>query len=95
MKYYKNPTTEQVHAYEADGSQDEFILPHLVPITEEEAKALVEKNKPPMTPEQAKRMRQRAFAAEADPLFFKAQRGEATMEQWQAKVQEIRNRFPG
>lgn len=34
------------------------------------------------------------YAAEADPLFFKAQRGEATMQQWQDKVAEIKARFP-
>ena len=38
--------------------------------------------------------RRAAYIAEADPLFFKAQRGEATMEEWQAKVQEIKARFP-
>lgn len=35
-----------------------------------------------------------AFKNEADPLFFKVQRGELTLEQWQAKVDEIRQRFP-
>jgi hypothetical protein len=43
---------------------------------------------------QASRKRQQAYIAEADPLFFKAQRGEATMEEWQAKVAEIKTRFP-
>ena len=38
--------------------------------------------------------RRNAYIAEADPLFFKAQRGEATMEEWQAKVAEIKTRFP-
>ncbi|CAB4166554.1 hypothetical protein UFOVP837_32 [uncultured Caudovirales phage] len=38
--------------------------------------------------------RRSAYIAEADPLFFKAQRGEATMEEWQAKVAEIKTRFP-
>jgi hypothetical protein len=38
--------------------------------------------------------RRAAYIAEADPLFFKAQRGEATMEEWQAKVTEIKARFP-
>lgn len=38
--------------------------------------------------------RQAAYIAEADPLFFKAQRGEATMEEWQAKVAEIKARYP-
>jgi hypothetical protein len=40
------------------------------------------------------RNRAAAYAAEADPLFFKAQRGEATIEEWQDKVDEIRNRYP-
>lgn len=35
-----------------------------------------------------------AYAAESDPLFFKAQRGEATMDEWLAKVAEIKARFP-
>ena len=43
---------------------------------------------------EAKRNRAAAYTAEADPLFFKAQRGEATLEEWQAKVDEIRERFP-
>jgi len=38
--------------------------------------------------------RAHAYTTEADPLFFKAQRGEATIEEWEAKVQEIRDRFP-
>jgi len=42
----------------------------------------------------AQRKRAAAYTAEADPLFFKAQRGEATIEEWQAKVAEIRNRYP-
>jgi hypothetical protein len=42
----------------------------------------------------SEQLRKAAYIAEADPLFFKAQRGEATMEEWQAKVAEIRNRFP-
>jgi hypothetical protein len=42
----------------------------------------------------ASHQRQQAYIAEADPLFFKAQRGEATMEEWQAKVAEIKARYP-
>jgi hypothetical protein len=38
--------------------------------------------------------RRSAYIVEADPLFFKAQRGEATVEEWQAKVAEIKTRFP-
>ena len=39
-------------------------------------------------------LRAAAYNTEADPLFFKAQRGEATVEEWQAKVAEIKARFP-
>jgi hypothetical protein len=38
--------------------------------------------------------RKAAYIAEADPLFFKAQRGEATMQEWQDKVAEIKARYP-
>jgi hypothetical protein len=42
----------------------------------------------------AQHNRATAYTTEADPLFFKAQRGEATIEEWQAKVAEIRSRYP-
>ena len=38
--------------------------------------------------------RAEAYAAESDPLFFKAQRGEIDEQVWLDKVQEIRDRFP-
>lgn len=47
MKYYKN-SDGVVFAYESDGSQDEFIDPALIPITEEEAMAIAN---PPKTKE--------------------------------------------
>lgn len=39
-------------------------------------------------------MRANAYAKESDPLFFKSQRGEATTEEWLAKIEEIKARFP-
>jgi len=38
--------------------------------------------------------RRGAYQAEADPLFFKWQRGEGTEQAWLDKVAEIRERFP-
>ena len=43
---------------------------------------------------EAKENRAAAYRSEADPLFFKAQRGEATTDEWTAKVAEIKARFP-
>jgi hypothetical protein len=42
----------------------------------------------------ARTNRQKAFTTEADPLFFQVQRGEATQADYDAKVAEIRTRFP-
>jgi hypothetical protein len=42
----------------------------------------------------ARQSRASAYSTEADPLFFKAQRGEATLDEWSAKVEEIRTRYP-
>ena len=44
--------------------------------------------------ESARNSRAAAYRLEADPLFFKAQRGEATTDEWSAKVAEIKARFP-
>jgi len=41
-----------------------------------------------------KEQRADAYRNESDPLFFKAQRNEATMEEWLAKVAEIKLRYP-
>lgn len=38
--------------------------------------------------------RKAAYTEESDPLFFKAQRGEATEEEWKNKIDEIKIRFP-
>lgn len=43
---------------------------------------------------QVERARAQAYRDEADPLFFKWQRGEATESDWLGKVAEIRERHP-
>jgi len=43
---------------------------------------------------EARQARAAAYASEADPLFFKYQAGEVTKEEWLAKREEIRNRYP-
>jgi len=36
MKHYKDPETNEIYAYESDGSQDAFIKEGLVPISDED-----------------------------------------------------------
>ena len=44
--------------------------------------------------EQVRRKRAAAYAAESDPIFFKAQRGEATMDEWRTAVASIQLSIP-
>jgi hypothetical protein len=46
------------------------------------------------TLEQQQAARASAYALEADPLFFQAQRGKATQQEWLDKIAEIEARFP-
>ncbi len=48
MKFYKD-NSNKVYAFEAEGSQDDYIGEHLIPITEAEAMAITN---PPPTPDQ-------------------------------------------
>jgi hypothetical protein len=44
--------------------------------------------------EQVRQQRAQAYREESDPLFFKAQRNEAAMSDWLAKVDAIKQRYP-
>lgn len=44
--------------------------------------------------ETARQKRATAYFVESDPIFFKAQRGEATMDEWMAAVAAIKLKFP-
>lgn len=58
------------------------VLVEQLPKTAEQIAALADAN------------RAAAYRAEADPLFFKSQRGECAREDWEAKISEIKARFP-
>jgi hypothetical protein len=73
-------------AFDAQGDQ--------VTIDESAVATEIERLIPIQLAKEATENRRNAYIAEADALFFKTQRGEATMEEWQAKVAEIKARFP-
>jgi len=62
--------------------------------SEEEVNAEVARLQAELPNKLAKENRAAAYKLEADPLFFKAQRGEATQQEWLDKVAEIQQRFP-
>ena len=49
---------------------------------------------PPPTTDNIKSARQVAYREEADPLFFKWQRGEGTEQEWLDAIADIRARYP-
>lgn len=59
-----------------------------------DAAALVIKAEAEAARVQIRDARRAAFAAEADPLAFKVLRGEVEQAEYEAKVAEIRARFP-
>ena len=63
-------------------------------LTKEEVEVEYEKLLEADLIQQVKDNRSNAYKKESDPLFFKAQRGEVTAAEWEAKVEEIRQRFP-
>lgn len=66
----------------------------IVALTQEEIDILnaLEASKAEAHAEKIKNLRAEAYRAESDPIFFKAQRGEATLQQWLDKVAEIKAR---
>jgi hypothetical protein len=91
MPHYKD-IEGKVHYL--DDAHFVYLLPEgCVEITKEEANQLqasiVEITQPDPT-----LLRSQAYREESDPLFFKAQRGEATMDEWLAKIKEIKDRYP-
>lgn len=78
---FVNPTTNEI--VERDLTNDEIVA-----ITENE------NDKTQRLLLEAQNNRRNAYRLEADPIFFKWQRNEATEETWLQKVQEIKSRFP-
>lgn len=85
---YPNVVTidDSAGAFDAQGNQ--------VTVDEAAVAAEIIRLQPINAAEKAQRQRKAAYTLESDPLFFKAQRGEATMQEWQDKVAEIKIRHP-
>lgn len=62
------------------------------PYTAEEIAAHEAQNIPTLQQQQSARAL--AYSNEADPIFFKSQRGEATEQEWLDKIEEIKLRYP-
>lgn len=88
MKTYKYLNAEVVAVIDEDGVSRMSMLASALP-----PGTVIEPADPPPLPDTAA-LRRAAYAAEADPIFFMHQRGEATQAEWLAKISEIRARYP-
>ena len=75
------------------GEEVEWINPEVAPVTDAEIQAEYDRLVALEPLKQAKANRANAYKTESDPLFFKVQRGEATQDEWLAKIEEIKNRY--
>lgn len=77
MKYYRDPASGEVFAYESDGSQDDLISEHLIALSEEEVNAHLNPAAAPLNREQINALRKSAYAdpmTGSDPLYIEYQR---------------------
>ena len=65
MKFFRDPKTSLIYAYELDGSQDKYIKPGLVRMTEAEVQAHLNPPSPAPTRDQIEAERLLAYA---DPV---------------------------
>lgn len=93
MPFYKS---EENKLHFIESAEFEHMLPAgCEAITDDEASEL---QNSPLTADQIQEAvtaaRAAAYVKESDPLFFKYQRGEVLKEDWLAKVDEIKARYP-
>jgi len=92
MKYYKDPITNELYAYELDGSQDHIIPNDFLPLTDSEVSEirlqLIQQN------EQAKTYRERraaeypSFADQFDLLYH------GGYDAWKAAIDVVKAKYP-
>jgi hypothetical protein len=102
MKYYLSPDNE-LFAYELDGSQDHLIPENYTLLSNEEAEEHLKNVQKEIDDsfelsqsdlnKKIKELRINAYRDESDPLFFKAQRGEATLEEWKESIEKIKRMY--
>lgn len=92
MKHYKDANTNEIYAYEADGSQDEFIKEGLVAITDAELvsiraaqQAAIEAT---LTYAQKRAAEYPSFADQFDLLYH------GGMDAWKAAIDVVKNKYP-
>ena len=92
MKHYKDPNTNEVYAYEADGSQDEFIKPGLVPISDSDADIIRQLNAQAafnaLSYADKRRAEYPAIPDQLDTLYH------GGYDAWKATIKAVKDKYP-
>jgi hypothetical protein len=92
MKHYKDPNTNELYAYEADGSQDEFIKEGLVAITDAEADSIRAANQQAafnaLSYAQKRAVAYPSFADQFDLLYH------GGYDAWKAAIDAVKQEYP-
>ena len=92
MKHYKDPTTNEVYAYEADGSQDEFNKPGLIVVTDSEVDAIrqaqAQATLNAMTYADKRRAAYPSIPDQLDTLYH------GGYDAWKATIQAVKDKYP-
>ena len=94
MKYYKNSNTNEIYAYEADGSQDAWIQPGLIAITEEQAEEIRQQKQQTsfnsLTYKQKRVTEYPSIGDQLDALFHAG----VFPDEMAAKIQAVKDKYP-
>lgn len=88
MKHYKDPNTNEIYAYEADGSQDEFIKPGLIAITDDEVNAIHQAKADAMTYAEKRAAEYPSIVDQLDTLYH------GGYDAWRATIQAVKDKYP-
>lgn len=92
MKHYKDPATNEFYAYEADGSQDEFIKPGLIAITDAEVEGIRQAQAQAaldaMTYADKRRAAYPSIPDQLDTLYH------GGYDAWKATIQAVKDKYP-
>ncbi len=92
MKHYKDPNTNEIYAYEADGSQDAFIKEGLVAITDAEVDnirlAKAQAAEAALTYADRRLREYPSIADQLDTLYH------GGYDAWKAAIDAVKNKYP-
>ena len=92
MKHYKDPNTNELFAYESDGSQDALIKPGLVPVTDEQAEEVRQQKQQEflnsLTYKQKRVLEYPPIGDQLDTLYHSG------LDAWKAQIKTVKDKYP-